>query len=110
MVAYLRKNRTSELSQFLGASAAPPPSRVLRVQRAFYTLRVHVCVSVYLERRENHGKAKNTFRINCRAGIPRRCAEQNAATMFVACKARAGREKEEGRSVPTGRRRVRSVS
>lgn len=30
---------------------------------------------------ESPEKAKNTFRINCRAGIPRRCAEQNAATL-----------------------------
>lgn len=60
--------RTSEVSQFLGAFAA-------------YVL-VYICTSMCTcSDTECRGKAKNTFRINCRAGIPRQCAEQNAATL-----------------------------
>lgn len=56
----------------------------------------HVHVHVYLQRRESHGKAKNTFRINCRAGIPRRCAEQNAATLCSTYKRRENGKRKEG--------------
>lgn len=45
----------------------------------------HICAPRVARRTTK--KAKNTFRINCRAGIPRRCTEQNAATLFVARKA-----------------------
>lgn len=58
--------------------------------RAFYS-RAHMQARahMYVPRvaRGTTEKAKNTFRINCRAGIPRRCAEQNAATLLVASKA-----------------------
>lgn len=47
--------------------------------------------------RETTGRAKNTFRINCRAGIPGRCAEQNAATL----RARRTRGATVTRLVPT---------
>lgn len=85
--------RTSEVSQFLGAFAAYAPARV----RA----RVHVCVSMCtLQWRECHEKAKNTFRINCRAGIPRRCVEQNATTLCSTYKRQEnGKGRLVGRSV-----------
>lgn len=82
----------------------------------YISLGIYTCTYVHVPAaaRENHGKAKNTFRINCRVGIPRRCAEQNAA---VACKTKRRREKKGNRgwsvdrSVQTGvRQRVRSVS
>lgn len=94
--AYLRKNRTSDLSfsLFLGASAHRllfvflllyvVCTRVLYFCAHMQTL-AHICASRVARRTTK--KAKNTFRINCRAGIPRRCTEQNAATLFVARKA-----------------------
>lgn len=61
----------------------------------------HVCVSMCtLQWRECHGKAKNTFRINCRAGIPRRCVEQNATTLCSTYKRQEnGKGRLVGRSV-----------
>lgn len=123
---YSWKNRGTSyvrVSQFLGASAAS-------LLHMLPHIHAYICTNVYTYIRtyirvpaaacENHVKAKNTFWINCRVGIPRRCAEQNAA---VASKAKRRREKKGnrmvdrsvGRSIQTERRwdgggRVRSVS